>query len=309
MTTARARYRKLRRVLLAIAVAEAAEEPRSPHVEQPHEGEGRGRDHLGESVIAEVGRQMGGDEGDVEAADEEAGVEQEVTRMPAGAGQLAGEAVLEVGGAGTLGGLRCPREPEGEGGDGRHHGGAVQQCRLPGDGLDQPLDQRHDSEGAEGAGGGDDAEGGGPLLRGHDAGHGAEKDDVRGGAESQADQGSEGEEGEPGSAGHGEEGEAGGVEQGTPGHHPARADAVGEDPGNRQSEEDVLQGHGEAEGLAARGQRFRHRLQEQAEGLPRAHGDGDDDRADQDDEGGLLQDGVRPELRRGGSDAQPGTGG
>ena len=46
-------------VLLAVAVAEAAEEPRSPHeeprsphVEQPHEGEGPGRNHLGEPVVA-----------------------------------------------------------------------------------------------------------------------------------------------------------------------------------------------------------------------------------------------------------------
>ena len=114
-------------VLLAVAVAEAAEEPGSPHVEQPHKGEGRGRDHLGEPVIAEVGRQVGGDEGDVEAADEEAGVQQQVARVPARPRQQTGEVIPPGRRRGCpLGGLRCRRKSEGEGGDGRDDGGAVQ---------------------------------------------------------------------------------------------------------------------------------------------------------------------------------------
>ena len=191
----------------------------------------------------------------------------------------------------------CPlrrRESDCEQADGGHDRRGVQEGSLPGYRVDQPLDQRDDGEGAERTGRGYDAEGSGPFFGGYHPGNGAEKDDVGGGAESEPDQGSEREEGQPGSGSQGEQDEAGRVQEGAGGHHPARPHVVGEHARERQPEQEVLQGHGQAEGLPARRQRLRHRLQEQSERLPGPHGDGDGDRADQDDEGGFFQDrGIR----------------
>ena len=188
--------------------------------------------------------------------------------------------------------LSSPRgrgESDCEKADGGHDRRGVQEGILPGYRVDQPLDQRHDREGAERAGRGYDTEGGGPFFGGYHPGHRAQEDDVGRCAESETDQDSEGEEGQPGSGGDREEEEACRVQEGPGGDHPARPHMVGEHAGEGQPEQDVLQGHGEAEGLPARRQRLRHRLQEQSERLPGPHGDGDGDRADQEDEGGFLQ--------------------
>ena len=185
---------------------------------------------------------------------------------------------------------RRRRESDCEKADDPHHPRGVQQGGLPGYRVDQPLDQRDDGESSERAGRGNDAEGGGPFFGGYHPAHGAEKHDVGCGAECETDQGSEGEEGQPGDGGHGEQDETGRVQEGAGGHYPARPHVVGEHAGEGQPEQEVLQGHGEAETLPARRQRLRHRLQEQSERLAGPHGDGDDDRADQDDESGFFHD-------------------
>jgi hypothetical protein len=150
------------------------------------------------------------------------------------------------------------------------------------------LPARHQQELAEGAGGADDGERHGALVRRDGAADGAVDHREGGGGQAQPDQHAGGEGEHEGRRRVRHQADAGGVEQAAAEDHLAGAEAVGQPAGDRPAgaPHQVLQGDGEGEGLAAPGQILRHRLQEQAEGVADAERERDDDAAAEQDQGG-----------------------
>jgi hypothetical protein len=230
-----------------------------------------------EALIQQIGRKVGGDEGDVEAAYEEAAVEQPEVWMPRGGVQRHPQRAGVIGG--TAGGGAATVTLEAEDGQQREqqHHAEGQHGAAPAEQADQRLRQRHHGELAERAAGGDQAKRGAALLGAHPAAHGAHQHHEGGARQADADKQPERRQQALRQLGAGRPAEADGVDQAADQGHPTSAVAIRQraDKGLHQAKQQVLQGDGEAEGLAADAEFTTDRRHEQAEALSHAHADGD----------------------------------
>ena len=236
--------------------------------------------------VHQVGREVDGDERDVEAADEEAGDQEQVAAVAERAREGLLEAEVDLAGRGRTGRARGHG-----GGEQRHHGGAggeQEECSLPAVGEDERLAQGRQQELAEAAGRGGDAHGPRAPLGRHAPGEGGHDDGERAAGEAQADQDAGGQVHLQRGLGHGHQRHARGVEQAAHGQHPRAAEPVGERPGERlaRAPEQVLDRDREREHLAPPAVRLRDRDGEQPEAGADAEGEERDQAAAGDDHGG-----------------------
>ncbi|MNS49296.1 hypothetical protein D3C72_819000 [compost metagenome] len=230
---------------------------------------------------------MGADEGDVEAADEKAEVEQGVAGVGQGLFQrgLERQAVAGVGDGGLA------RDPQRQGNDQGDHAAQDEQGDAPVQGVEHPLRSGDHQELTEGAAGGDDAEGQGALLGRDGAADGAQDHDEGHPRHRQADHDAEAEHEAERIGGRGRHGQTGQIDQGAADRDLAGAVLVGpgSDEGLDQAEQQVLGGDDQAKGLAVDLQIQTDGVQEQTEGLAHAHRQGDDHRPGQDHDPGAAR--------------------
>ena len=227
---------------------------------------------------------MHADEHHLEAADEIAEGQQPEALVAGSLGDGGAHRLLAVAVAAARGFGQHRRQRRHQGGGCGQH----QQRVKPAHAGDQRLGGRKHRELAERPGRAGDPQRHAALLGRVDAPEHA-IDDAEGGArQPDADQHAGGERqfGAVGGVGHPDQ--SGDVEQGADEQHAAGAVAVGDQPGERlrHAPHQVLQGQREGKGFAPPAVGCRHRLQEQAEAVPRAHCQGHDEAAAGEDQDG-----------------------
>ena len=217
-----------------------------------------------EGLVGEEGRQMGGDEGDVKAADEEAGIEQQETlvgqRLVQGLAQgLVRAFVVDLRPA-----CNAPGERRHQAGRRRQH----QQARQPSDGADQDMGIGKRGKLADGAAhAGKPQRPAAPCGRRRAADRAEHHREARA-ADAEPDQHAAAEQlaAAPGIRHHDQ---AEHIKDGAEQHDTPGAVHVREGAGERRGEppDQVLQPHGEREHLAAKLEMAAHRIEIEAEAL------------------------------------------
>ncbi len=230
---------------------------------------------------------MHGDEGDVEAADEEARDQKPVGPVASG---VVENAAQRQGVGDRRRRLRTRRrrfeEP-------RHRQNEQKaraqepECVEPTETGDEGLPHRHDEELAERAGGGGHAERPGPPFRGQQAREGREHDGERGERLPQADHQPGGEHEPERGRRHRRRRHADGVDDEPARQHPRRADTIGKGAGEglEHTPQQVLNGEGEGEIRARPAVKRGHGLEEEPHRRTGAEG-GDHDHATRGDDHG-----------------------
>ena len=234
-------------------------------------------------AIDEIGRQVDGDEGQLETAGEEAEHEQHVGALPERLDQRLPQRLRRSALRGRPGSPGRERERERQ--HQQHDHPEDHQRLLPADGVDQRHAQRRIQELAEGARGGAGAEGErAPAFRQelaesrqHDA------EGAAGEAEADEDAGRNAEKKRRVGVGH--QREPDGIENPAAAEHPHGAEAIGQHAGKRlaRAPQDVLDREREAEHIAIPAVRLRLRRQEQAERRARPEAEHGDEAAAQHD--------------------------
>jgi hypothetical protein len=221
--------------------------------------------HLGgETAVDEIGRQMHGDEGELEAAGEEAEHQEHVGAVR----ERLRKRLLQRLRRRMFGLLdRRGRQRQRERQHGEHARGEDEKRLLPADRIDQHDGQRRIEELPERAGRGTEPEGERAPFRRQELSERRENDDERGAGQAEADEraGRYVEQRRARRMRH--QGEAGGEHQGAGTEHPHGAEAVGDDAGERLADapQEILEGEPEGEDVPPPMIGLRHRRQEEAE--------------------------------------------
>ena len=261
-------------VLLAVPPAQVAGQEPADDVEATDQAERGGADQGIELERVDVGRQVGGDEGDVETADEEAAGQELITPVTAGLADRVADAAeggfprARLGPAGQQRGQRH---------DQRGERGQHDQRAGPADLADGHLGERQQQELADRAAGGRDPQRQAAAALGEGARHRRKYHGKSASADPDADEHAGAQVQAELTAAQAHDQQAERVEDAAERQHPTGAVAIGEHAHDRchETPEQVLDGDGEGETGHADAQIPGHGLEEQPAGLAHAHVEGE----------------------------------
>ena len=196
---------------------------------------------------------MHGDEGDLEAADEEAGDEELIGAVAEGLAERLDDALVGLAAARSATAFGLPRMTIARNGTSERDRRHDEERGSPSIVMDEGLAERRENELAGRAGGRAEAVGEGAHVIGEEPGEGGEDEQERRPGDAEADEDAGGELQRERVGGLRHQGEAERVEERAAGQDARRPELVGDhaDERLRRAPDEVLDGDGEREGLAA----------------------------------------------------------